>query len=363
MGKKILCLIDTLGMGGAEHQMIGLAKFLTKKGYDVCLATYINHNYDKELRNRFGLNCTKLSANQHSRLSKIKVVRDFIKANHFDAIIAYKDGPAVICSLLRLFGYKFRLIVSERNTDQKVTLHNRIKFFFYRWADYVVPNSYAQKRFVEDNFPSLAYKTVTITNYTDTDSFHPVIMNPNAKLVILTVARVTSQKNVKRFMNVIKRLMEKGVDVQFIWYGDAEISEPDYRKECLNMQKDMELQGILTFHNASTEIVKAYQQCDIFCLPSLYEGYPNVLCEAMCCGKPVLCSNVCDNSSIIENGINGYLFDPLDEEDMMEKMMMMISLPKEQRELMGKRSREIAEMKFSKESFISKYINLIESGH
>ena len=42
--KKILCLIDSLGAGGAQRQMVGLATFLKEKGYDVVVAIYHKDN-------------------------------------------------------------------------------------------------------------------------------------------------------------------------------------------------------------------------------------------------------------------------------------------------------------------------------
>ena len=49
---------------------------------------------------------------------------------------------------------------------------------------------------------------------------------------------------------------------------------------------------------------------DAFCLPSFKEGYPNVIVEAMSCELPVLCSKICENPVIVEDNINGFLFDP-----------------------------------------------------
>lgn len=51
--KRILCLIDTLGMGGAERQMIGLALFLKQNGYHVDLITYCEHDFYSELVQKY----------------------------------------------------------------------------------------------------------------------------------------------------------------------------------------------------------------------------------------------------------------------------------------------------------------------
>ena len=46
--------------------------------------------------------------------------------------------------------------------------------------------------------------------------------------------------------------------------------------------------------------------------PSLYEGLPNVVCEALAAGMPVLVSNVCDHPLLVADGERGFLFDPAD---------------------------------------------------
>lgn len=357
--KKILCLIDSLGTGGAERQMMGLTQLLKARGYDVDLATYIPHKYHEVLSEKYGL--TSISLNpEPNRLGKFKAVRQLIKKNHYDVVIAYKNGPTVITSVLKMMGCQYKLIVSERNTTQELTRNEKIKFFAYRAADYIVPNSYSQQRFIEHNYGQLLKKTVTITNYADIEFFHPVERDENKPIQVLTVARVGSQKNVLKYLDVVKKIKDKGLDVKFVWYGNVQIKEDDYYKECMERRKRLGIEDTIRFMPGTSKIYETYHQSDVFCLPSVYEGYPNVVCEAMCSGMPVLCSDICDNSTIIEDGINGYLFNPLDEDDMVAKIKKMINLSVEQRKNMGKRSREIAVKKFSRDSFVEKYIKLIE---
>ena len=99
----------------------------------------------------------------------------------------------------------------------------------------------------------------------------------------------------------------------------------------------------------------------MFCLPSLFEGFPNVVCEAMSCGLPILCSNICDNPLIVEDGGNGILFSPYCAENIADAIIKYINLSEDKKVQMGVRSRELALEKFSSEVFIQKYIDLIES--
>ncbi len=119
------------------------------------------------------------------------------------------------------------------------------------------------------------------------------------------------------------------------------------------------MEGLICFHPATTEILDMYQNCDIFCLPSNYEGFPNVICEAMSCGKPIVCSRVCDNPNIVQDGQNGLLFDNTNVNDMADKLQSICSLSQDVLSRWGHHSREIAETMFSMDVFVEKYLELM----
>lgn len=350
-------------MGGAERQMIGLVLFLKEKGYHVDLVTYYEHDFYSELVDRYGLGSITLHV-EDSKLSKYLSVKRYIKkSGGYDWLIAYKDGPAVIGCILKMFGAKFHLIVSERNTNQCIVRSDKIKFFFYRWSDYIVPNSFSQDQFIKRNFPLLKDKTFVITNFTDTSHFKPVVKQAKDKLIIMTAARIAKQKNVLNYLEAIKRLKQDGYAerVHFDWYGNVQAGEEAYGEACYYKCSELELEGVIDFHGATTDIVKYYQSCDVFCLPSIYEGFPNVICEAMSCGKPILCSRVCDNPDIVQEYKNGIFFNPKDIYSIYCGLRQIIEIPEGDRQTWGRKSREIAESLFSKEAFVEKYIKLIES--
>lgn len=86
-----------------------------------------------------------------------------------------------------------------------------------------------------------------------------------------------------------------------------------------------------------------------------------MLCEAMSCGVPVICSNVCDNPNIVEEGSNGFLFNPLDIDDMTQAIEKLLSISNEEYRNISQNNRRKALAMFSKEIFINKYVTLIES--
>ena len=122
----------------------------------------------------------------------------------------------------------------------------------------------------------------------------------------------------------------------------------------------MDIKDYLILHDTLQSIEKEYQKSDIFLLPSLYEGYPNVVVEAMSCGLPVICSNRYENPYIVKNGVNGYLFNPESADDIAEAIVKIISLSEPDRRQMGAKNRMLCLTRNSTESFIKSYIDLIE---
>ena len=359
---KILCLIDTLGIGGAERQIIGLVSLLNNRGFKTELITYHQHEFENELNTRYGIHSIILNAG-NSKLSKLRAIRKFIKeSGGYDWIIAYKDGPCIIGCLLKILGGRFKLIVSERSNTIVLNKAKRIKFFLYNWANYVVPNSLTEAENIKLRFPKLSHKIVPITNFTDTDYFTPIQHQDKENRTILTTARLTKAKNIINYLKAIQVLKSRGfIHIHFDWYGNIQEGEEDYAHNCFKLREELNIEDLITFHPTKTNILPQYQECDLFCLPSIYEGFPNVICEAMSCGKPILCSNVCDMPHIVKESVNGILFDPTNVNEIADKLEKACQLTPKQIYEYGQQSRDTSVRLFSTDTFVNKYIQLLES--
>ncbi len=357
--KKVLCLIDGLGSGGAQRQLVGLADLLNRKGYDVLFVWYHKTDFYKKFLDDNGVKYEQIHAtNIFQKFWRISRVISHFKP---DAIISYIDGPNMATCLLKALGLKSTIIVSERAVLQKINAHQKRKFFLYRWADYIVSNAQEQTDLINRNFPSLRNKTVTIRNFVDATVFIPSDVTKDTNdIQMLVVGRLAPQKNIIRFMQAIKNVQNSGIPLYVKWVGGQSHGKREFVEEMMSKYKEMSFGDTFKFIPPTNDILTEYQACDVFCLPSLFEGFPNVVCEAMSCGKPILCSDVNDNAVIVHDKENGFLFDPKSVDDMAEKIEGFCNQSIEERLKMGKRSREIAIDSLSGESFVNKYINLIE---
>lgn len=355
--KKVLLLIDSLGSGGAQRQMVGLSTLLNAQGYNTKLVYYHHLDFYKEHLDKAGVNseCIPGATNIFVRTFSIaKTVRTFKP----DVVISYLDTPNIIACFLRLLGFKYKLIVSERNTTQFLSVREKLKFFLMRWADVIVPNSHSQENLIKNNFSKLSSKVQTVTNFIDTDVFSPKETNVAESCRMISVGRIFEQKNTLRFLHALKRIHDEGYFFHVDWFGQPIYP---YYTECERYITENNLSDVFSFHNPVVNIEDMYNANDVFVLPSIYEGYPNVMCEAMSCGKPIICARVCDNPYIVEEGGNAFMFDPYDVDDIADKLKAFMRLGYEQRQVMGHRSRELALTNFSSKVFIDKYVDLIEN--
>ena len=174
------------------------------------------------------------------------------------------------------------------------------------------------------------------------------------------VGRRNPQKNIIGFLRALKKVKYSQLSLSIKWIGDIDLAHKSYNETCLQLVEKWGLADIIHFYSATPHILSEYQQCDAFCLPSLFEGFPNVICEAMSCGKPIICSNICDNPYIVKDESNGYLFDPLSDEDIYLALKRFCQKDFKCRQKMGENSRNIAINLFSQNRFLKKYVQLIE---
>ena len=354
---RILCLVEALGSGGAERQLTGLAAMLKKDGNEVRVITWFPKDFYKQTLDDAGVEYQYI-ANAQKKYRRIPLLAKAIKAYHPDVVIVYSPSAAEIACVLKRIGFKFKLIVSERNTSQSNSRSEKIKFYLYRWSDWIVPNSNMQAKFIKENYPHLMAKTRVITNFVDTDYFCPSESENKGGGVcrMICVGRDNPQKNQLRFIEAMKILEDKGVTLKVDWYGKFESS---YGQKCRDKIKALHLENTIFLKGETKNVRDEYRTHDVFCLPSIYEGFPNVLCEAMSCGLPAVCGDICDNPQILDDGKGGYLFNPMEVNDMADKIERIITLDEKTKKEMSSYNRKRALVMFSASAFLNKYRELL----
>ena len=362
--KNITCFIASLSSGGAEHQLVELARLLCCKGYVVKIVTFADEadHYDVSA----SIQRVRLAEGK-SKLKKVLTIFFYFLFLKTDCVISYGQRDNVFCLLSLLFRPRVKVIAGERSfTAGKPSIYEKllISFLYYR-AAYIVPNSFSQKKYILTKKPNWKNKVQTIINYTNLEKYAACYLPKNEILHIGIFARYTKGKNYDRFALMVKNLREKtSISFKIDWYGNKNYKNNDLNPEYIKFEKLLKEYGIedvLHLNNHIKNVIEIIPQFDVICLPTLWEGFSTSIAEGICCGMPMLVSNVSDNGVMVHDGVNGFLFDPTNVDDMCSAFLRFFALTAEERKQMGIESRKIAESLFAGEQFIDSYINLIEN--
>lgn len=352
---KILCIIDGLGPGGKERQLAGLSILLKNKSYDVTVLAW--NKCENDFRSKeLIINGVKLLFDFKLQRSTTRIYYLYrhIRSLLPDVVISYYEPASVLLCIIHKLYSPFKLIVSERNFTQQISIYDRIRFSLYCYANYIVPNSHTQASLISKVNPKLKKRIHVITNFTDLNYFQYSL--PKVENKCLIVARITEQKNTLFFIEVISEIIKRYPDFSVDWYGSSQ--DKEYLRLCYCKIRELHIEDKFIFHEPKSEMINIYKNATFLCLPSIYEGYPNVICEAMSCGLPVVCSDVCDNSFLIKSGINGYLFNPFSVKDMVKTICIFLETSEDERKKMSESNRQKAETLFSSDLFINRYEKL-----
>lgn len=353
---KVVFVTENLGSGGAERQLTGLAAIFAHRGIECIVVTWVEKNFYASFlaENNVG----HILLHPKGRWDRVKKLAGIFRKEKPDAVISFLPMANETCALASLLS-PVKLIVSERSFTTDWGLRRRLTNLLYRRAAYVVANSNNEAENIRAHCPQLAAHTVAIPNYVDVDRFSSdAITNHNERpLALIGVGRVIPSKNILNLLRALAKVKADGIDFSFDWYGAT--YDKAYVSEVKKLISDLELDDIFRLQGECNDIGQAYRRADIMCMPSTLEGYPNVLVEAMASGLPVVVSNVCEHPHIIEEGINGFLFDPYDVNAIYTAILNATRLSPEAIMEMSETNRCKVIENNSIESFSEKYLSLI----
>ncbi len=161
------------------------------------------------------------------------------------------------------------------------------------FADSVICSSVSDRKYLEDNH---GVKAEIIPNYVDTELFKPMEI-PKVKNSICFVGRLEKQKNLIALVDALKDLP----------YNLTIIGSGNMKKELENKVNENKFNVKFMNNVPHSKLPIILNRHEIFILPSLYEGTPKVLLEAMACGLPVIGTDVKGINEVIEHEKNGIL--------------------------------------------------------
>lgn len=318
---KIGVLIGGLKNGGAERVVCNLSNYLSEN-HDVTIITMSNVESSYFLENKVvhkKLDRGKISSNFIIKnIKRLIELYKIIKKNEYDIYITFLP---ITSFLLLLFRRKIKvpIIVSVRNDpkiEYKSKISNILMRLLYPLADAFIFQTEDAKGYFEGIISS---SSKIIPNPINEEFIIEPYMGERKKEIV-SVGRLTEQKNHSLLIESFAKISEKYSDYNLIIYGEGKL-----RGELESKIKDLNLQNKVRLPGNVVDLKECIYKSSLFILSSNYEGMPNALMEAMAMGIPVISTDcACGGPKfLIENMKNGILI-PINCSDSLVEAINMV---------------------------------------
>jgi glycosyltransferase involved in cell wall biosynthesis len=176
------------------------------------------------------------------------------------------------------------------------------------------------------------------------------------RFTFLMIARLLKEKGVREYLQAARKIKSKFPDVKFVLVGPQDPSPDGIDiKEILEWDR----LGIIEYKGSTDNVIPFLRDCNVFVLPSYHEGMPRSVLEAMSVGRPILTTNVPGCKETVLEGINGFLVEKQNVEQLVDRMLWFIE-NQECCHSMSEQSRKIALEKFDVKKVNQKILNEME---
>ena len=207
--------------------------------------------------------------------------------------------------------------------------------------------------FIKHNLLDVSKTSILPGSGVDTERFAPRERVNGGKFIFLLVARMLKDKGIVEFVEAARQIRKERDNSEFWLLGfmDDKNRTAVSNKEMSEWIKE----GSIKYLGPTDSVEDFIALADCVVLPSYREGTPRSLLEAASMGKPLITTDVPGCKNVLMENINGFLCEPKNSHDLAQKMMQMMDLPKEEREIMGKASRDFILEKYDVKTVIKEY--------
>ncbi len=355
---KIILLIPELGSGGSEKQIMYLSIGLKNLNYDVELVCFYSRwkFFNEELKNNM-VKVSYLDKNVGFDPKFIGRLYKILKNSRPDLVISFLHSANLYAELLKPFLIGSKLIVSERSNwlDETNLVSRVFKRILHLNAEWVITNSYSQLDYLRNYF-WLKNKTSCIYNGTQELWSGNYNGNISGGCNLLAIGRIDKNKN-PIFLLESMKLFEPSTRFSICWIG-KDSGDGTMQKIESFLSENPHLRNIFNFVGEKKDISYYLKNAHALIHPAYVEGLPNVVCEDLRSGVPVICSNTADNGRLV-SGNRGITFNPRCHKSFHEALLKFINLSDKERFNMSKAAKKYSEHNLSNEVMINNYKKII----
>lgn len=310
---RVLFLIRSLGRGGAERQLVMLATGLHRSGWEVAVACfYAGGAFQHELE-RSGVPVLDLRKRgrwdvfgflwrlwRTLRQFEPHIVHGYLTVGNLLSLLARAacPGSRVVWGVRSSF-------IDRARYDWMSRVTFALSCRMARGADRIIFNSQAgSKLHGECGYP--ADRLVVIANGVDVDHFRfdetarqqmrRQWGATNRDVLVGLIGRLDPMKDHPTFLQAAALLVEDHAPWRFVCVGEG---SSEYASELTVKARELGLAGRVVWAGPCENMVAAYSAMDIVVSSSSGEGFPNVVAEAMACGRPCVVTQVGDSAHLV----------------------------------------------------------------
>ena len=356
---KVTAFICDLSEGGAQGVFVNVVNYIYSKGIDIDIVV---QSIKKPIyKNKLNENIKITSLNSSNAKKNILPLKKYLEKNEITHALAFGSELAVSLYFLRkLMKQDFKIIGRSLNTltqefsyadgfFRKQITARLIRCFFHK-IDFAIAQSNNMKDDMVENWGFNEEKVIVINNALQQAYENEATSdNKNDKdNYIMYAGRLEKQKGIEMLLQAFSMLDDKIVNLKIIGSGSL---KDNLMRQC----NELGIEDRVTFIGHTTDIIKYYKKARIVAMTSYYEGFPNVLVEAIACGTPVVSFDLPSGpKEIIIEGVNGHLVPYLNVERFSKALSMALG------ESWDEKKVKKTSFRYMRKEIMPKYIKVIE---
>jgi GalNAc-alpha-(1->4)-GalNAc-alpha-(1->3)-diNAcBac-PP-undecaprenol alpha-1,4-N-acetyl-D-galactosaminyltransferase len=343
-GRVVVMITGSLEAGGAERVLADMANYWNSKGWRVTFATWAGktsedfYELDSGVR-RVWLDVdasnTSLPAKIGAYVRRIHKLRRILAIVRPDAVLSFVDTSNVM-TLLACMGLRLRVVVSERVNGAAISnipwIWRASRVATYWRANAVIAQTPDAARWIAK---LCGVKAIPIPN--------PLRALPSTdgprESVILAVGRLTHQKGFDLLIRAFSGIRPEFSNWRLVIIG----SGPEH-SELLRLCEQLNVRDRVEFHSPVRDIESWMSRAGLVVQPSRFEGFPNVVLEAMGMGAAVISADCRSGpAEIIRDGVNGRLV-PVEDVVTLARVMTELLRRPEERARLGSEAKKVRQV-------------------
>jgi len=354
-------IVYALAVGGSEMLARRLALGLMRRRYACSLYAVHDDGALADLLRADGIPCRAFSRKgKWDRSPLVRLVQQF-RADGTKVVHTHHLGQLLYGGLAgRLAGC--RVIHTEHDYySLSRPRSQQLLRVLARLADRVTAVAEPVRSFLEDTVGLPASKLITIQNGVEIHRYEAAIPYDrkewnlkNSDVIIGCVARLSPEKGHTVLLRAFRKVISRHPQARLAVIGDGE-----ERERLQHLTADLNIGHFVRFLGLRVDVPEVLAACDIFTLPSIQEGFPMVILEALAAGKAVVASEVGAIPDVIRHGATGVLVPPGDVDALADALCLLIE-EEGARQRLGHRGREFVREAYDFDRTVGRYDNLYQ---